>query len=114
MSLDRSGAAESPLVVVTEPMFDRDDLYIGYRIKIERPAGDPVVVDVTGASSRFADKGQWSDKVVGKVRAADDHVAPSEGENFPGGYAASADQAARYAAHSRNIATTSPQGNREL
>ena len=69
--------------------------------------GQPVrTIDVTGAASRYLPiedaiaHARTDDdiKELRKVKAAGDWDAPSESGNFPGGFAATATQAARYAA----------------
>jgi len=92
------------------PLFDADDQYIGYRVRILDARGNTVQsMDVTGAASRFM---PWemlpqgiSDPVRAemraKVEAASDLDAPPESGNFDGGFVSSATQAARYGRHRR-------------
>ncbi|HWU89390.1 MAG TPA: hypothetical protein VN253_19150, partial [Kofleriaceae bacterium] len=84
-----------------------DRQYAGYQVTIKSRDGQTVgTVDVTGAASRFlpiddaiAHAANREDaKDLKKVKAAEDWDAPPESGNFAGGFAATATQAARYAA----------------
>jgi hypothetical protein len=71
-------------------------LYAGYEVTIRFPDGREMKIDVTGAASRYVDRTKLSAGDKDIVKGADDHDAPPESENFPGGYASSARQASRY------------------
>ncbi len=80
-------------------LLDDNRRYIGYRLAIPRPDGSDLMIDITGAASRFVDRDSLTDKERNAVKKANDHDVPQESGNFPGGYMGSADQSARYRAH---------------
>ena len=80
-------------LVTGQVLKDSDGYYLGYRLHFP----DGQMVDVTGAASRFP---PWdvpfSRKDRQYIRLAGESNAPGESGNFAGGYAPSAEQAARY------------------
>jgi hypothetical protein len=83
-----------PSGVDIKPIFDDDGLFVGYRVEILTSKG-PKKFHVTGAS-RFIDNSPP------EVKEAADRDAPPESDTFAGGYGASAEQGARYAAYRRS------------
>jgi hypothetical protein len=73
---------------------DTDGYFLGYRLVFE-PSGHKV--DVTGSASRFPPLDiEFSPKDRKFMRSSSASDAPAESGNFDGGFAASAEQAARY------------------
>jgi hypothetical protein len=92
-------------------LYDRQ--YAGYRVEVTNKEGHVTgKVDVTGAASRFLPIDDAIEHAASpvdkqrllKVKNADDWDAPAESGNFPGGFAATATQAGRYAARRKQMA----------
>lgn len=95
-SAERAGAT-----VKHKILMDADDFYTGYRVTLENPDRTQHSIDVTGAASRYVDERALASEDQDKVSKSNPHDAPPESGLFGGSYAASARQAARYAAQRR-------------